>query len=535
MPIYLSSDTIQESYETLTRKIDNTRYSSQLFHFLILKAIGFSPLNYIDLDSQQVKNKIKKTVEKFAGLFLDPKYFKENFSFINPLNMKEWGSNPKESLDKWSSTRFKNNIVGGGTQWAPMYELDDKNRIKEKLNGVKKNFEDKPRVEVLPLAIWLRRFEEFDNKKAASELINDFYNYFQITEYEKNLIFTNNNTIPVKYSENRISSEQIRSWIGNPKNVIDWYEKTKEVDVNYMKNINEKNSDVFTHTEIASSNKNEEYYLALLNKANQMIFMGAPGTSKSYMVGKIANHFDKVLKVQFHPQYSYQEFIGGNTLKNNSIVYKNGVFIDFLNKALNDPEHKYLVDIEEINRANVSQVFGELIQLLDRKECIKLNVNDSNGNMIEKTYYLPENLKILGTMNTTDRTVGRIDFAIKRRFYQIHFNVDYNLLIDKVFIEDNSISISDLLKKINSNLVTTLNDAEMVIGHAIFLKSQASHDGTIVWSKEDFCNLFNYVVVPIVNDYCGNNLNLIQNILGKDLPKQKEDEAFYKAVKEFLE
>src|SRR5690625_7726975 len=121
--------------------------------------------------------------------------------------------------------------------------------------------------------------------------------------------------------------------------------------------------------------------------------------------------------------------------------------------------------MEEINRANVSKVFVEMIQLLDRGERLKLNFNEE-----EMDYYLPDNLKIIGTMNTTDRTVGRIDYAIKRCFYQVYFGPDTGILIDKVKIEGNEFSVADLLTKINQNLFSVLNNKEMVIGHAIFLR-----------------------------------------------------------------
>ena len=108
--------------------------------------------------------------------------------------------------------------------------------------------------------------------------------------------------------------------------------------------------------------------------------------------------------------------------------------------------------------------------------------------------------------------------------------------MDKVLLADNSISVADLLRKINDNLVTSLNNKEMVIGHAMFLNSRVidKKTGKFVWGKEDFCNLFNYLIEPIVEDYCDNNGELIQSILGDKLPNQLNGSDFYSALEEFV-
>src|SRR5690625_449950 len=96
-------------------------------------------------------------------------------------------------------------------------------------------------------------------------------------------------------------------------------------------------------------------------------------------------------RIKFHTKYSYQDFIGGKILENGYLKDKKGELIEFIEEAISGKEHdkEYLLIIEEINRANVSQVFGEMIQLLDRGERLKLTFN-----VEEKDYYLPDHIKI---------------------------------------------------------------------------------------------------------------------------------------------
>ena len=271
----------------------------------------------------------------------------------------------------------------------------------------------------------------------------------------------------------------------------------------------------------------------LIDQVHQIILMGPPGTSKSYIAQEISADYDQTMHLQFHPQYSYQEFIGGKILKKGSLVDHKGNFIQLLDQAMSHPTQKYLLIIDELNRANVSQVFGELIQLLDRDQSITLTFTDKDGKSDPKKYHLPNNLDIIATMNTTDRTVGRLDLALERRFYQVYCGVNYGILTDNVRIQDNLFSIAELLKKINKNLVSVLNNKEMVIGHASFLKGDSDNSGKITWTKTNFYNTFNFLVKPIVNDYCNNDPELINSVLG-NLSKTLAPDTFYDEIRSFL-
>ena len=537
MSYFLDEKTIKQSFD----KLNSIKYGSanELYSFLLLKAAGFGKFDYIDLSKEEVKKKIFDSAKQLSGLFTNPDIMnstKVKYNFIDPFSMQRWGSksdHPSEPLKKWAGSRFKNNIVGGGEQWKYLIMNDEDNTslIKEREQGIDKVIKDSQKIPLDSIAVWFYRFIGFTHQAPKSQLVNSFLDFFNIDKDEQSRLFSSTNSIDLSFSNKMMDPSIVREWIGNPKDTPEWVNDNSSVDIsNETKeplSIGSFNANGIENT----GNKDIGFLRKLLSSANQEILMGAPGTSKSYMAEKLANNFDYVERIQFHPQYTYQEFIGGQVLKNGNLIDQKGIFIEFLEKAMNAPQKSFLFIIDEINRANVSQVFGELIQLLDRGEQINLSFNDQS-----KSYFLPSNLKIIGTMNTTDRTVGRLDFALKRRFYQIHFYPDYNLLMDKVLLADNSISVADLLRKINDNLVTSLNNKEMVIGHAMFLNSRVidKKTGKFVWGKEDFCNLFNYLIEPIVEDYCDNNGELIQSILGDKLPNQLNGSDFYSALEEFV-
>jgi 5-methylcytosine-specific restriction enzyme B len=157
----------------------------------------------------------------------------------------------------------------------------------------------------------------------------------------------------------------------------------------------------------------------LLWERKQIILYGPPGTGKTYLATKLARHLtdDGAVKlVQFHPSYTYEDFFegfrpepgGSGTL---TFTLRAGPFRDFAEVAAANPSTAYILIIDEINRANLAKVFGELYFLLEyRDESISLQYSP------DKEFTLPQNLFLIGTMNTADRSIARIDTAMRRRF-----------------------------------------------------------------------------------------------------------------------
>ncbi|MDD5792529.1 MAG: AAA family ATPase [Erysipelotrichaceae bacterium] len=163
----------------------------------------------------------------------------------------------------------------------------------------------------------------------------------------------------------------------------------------------------------------EELKGLLLNNKN-IILQGAPGVGKTFSAERLAyaimgeKNESRVAKVQFHQNYSYEDFVIGYKPNKDGFELKEGIFLTFCNIAANDPDNQYFFIIDEINRGNLSKIFGELLMLIEKdyrgsKHAIKLAYNG-------KMFSVPENLYIIGMMNTADRSLAIIDYALRRRF-----------------------------------------------------------------------------------------------------------------------
>ena len=220
-----------------------------------------------------------------------------------------------------------------------------------------------------------------------------------------------------------------------------------------------------------------------IERKNQAIIYGPPGTGKTF----IANHIAKYLiggsdgfceLVQFHPTYSYEDFIQGLRPQinlNGQLEYKMipGRFVDFCEKAEGRIGTCVLI-IDEINRSNLSRVFGELMYLLEyRDERIPI----ASGGELR----IPENIKIIGTMNTADRSIALVDHALRRRFAFLSLKPNYNVL--KSFHKNTGFDVgglTDTLRKLNLQIA----DPHYEVGITFFLLEDLVDQLEDVWRME---------------------------------------------------
>ena len=175
---------------------------------------------------------------------------------------------------------------------------------------------------------------------------------------------------------------------------------------------------------VFSNEKRSKEILERLRSKKNLILQGPPGTGKTWLAKRLAfalmNQRDesKVRSLQFHPNLSYEDFVRGlRPAGNGRLDLVDGPFIEMINDAKSDPSAKYVLVIEEINRGQPAQIFGEMLTLL---EADKRNPDSS----LELTYrqpgeigvYIPDNLYLVGTMNIADRSLALVDFAFRRRF-----------------------------------------------------------------------------------------------------------------------
>ena len=537
--MYLSNETILISYNDLVSSIG--KETATLREFLLLKLAGISKTNYID-DSKVFSN--KEYLSKafcLLSLYSHQESIPKKNNFINPLAMNSWkdGHNhPTESLKKWVTSRLKNNIRGGATQWRTILNTGTGINASEQqgaltfklsydyLNILSNYVQNK--INLSALSIWYHRFIEFDSEINIAYLEANFCYIFGITEEEKSVLFYKKN-YSLNFQDHIYDTQSIREkiletpsglqtdLITPANNAIDLGLTAQDMKFPKLSDFPIMNTEIITR---------------VLKDFKQVILSGPPGTSKSYWAKSIAqdDYFQSnFTQIQFHPQFSYQQFVGGYVVEGDLVNYKNGILLNILD-GMGDKPHLLIID--EINRANVTQVFGEILQLLDRGNSLEIK-NESGS----KNYSLPKNLYILATLNSTDRSLSRLDYAFKRRFAEIYVPVNASILNDLCDTTD-FISLATFLEKINSNLVQLTQDKDMVVGHAIFLADHVFDTETnkYKWSYESFIFLFNYKLLPLIYDYCGNDSSTVEQILGEKLSSSITDPITFKsALLDFLE
>lgn len=310
--------------------------------------------------------------------------------------------------------------------------------------------------------------------------------------------------------------KNVRSYVNKYKDFLEYCESLSERELH-------KKAYDFTKDEDKPFIAKDYFFkiVSLLRRKKNVILEGAPGVGKTFLARKLAYQLIGEIKdsniemIQFHQSYSYEDFVQGvRPTENGTFEVRNGVFYDFCQKARKADE-PFVFIIDEMNRGNLSKILGEMMLLLEvDKRSSKYAVKLTYGDVDEK-FYIPDNIYIIGCMNTSDRSLAIVDYALRRRFVFCQILPEFNaaftdFLAEKVGIE-NAQKVVLRVKRANELIsATPFLGKGMEIGHSYFCHPKDTTE--TVNFEQWWTDICEYELFPYIKEICFDNEDLCEEL-----------------------
>jgi len=486
--VYQYKSNTLKNYKNLFRP--DTFSPTIVYEFILNEYVRLYP----ELASIFTANNLKFTVEKLgtAPVVSEPLVeIDEANEETEPLNFWWLNANPKI----WS---ISNHTEGQRQTYTTHNEKGNKRRIYKYFEATKEGdliigYESTPTKQI----------------KAIYEVTKGIHNTANGEEIEFELV--EKLEIPVHWNDlkNNAALQHCEVFINNQGSLF----KLTEEEYDIIREIID-NKNIITEKLLQSSNIKKYKFtddsdkpfiseanflqtVALLKRKKNIILQGPPGVGKTFIARKLAYEIMQEVKdaniemVQFHQSYSYEDFIQGlRPTQKGGFDLRDGIFYSFCQRALAHPDRPFFFIIDEINRGNMSKIFGELMMLIEadkREEKFALKLTYAEDE--EDRFYVPSNLYIIGTMNTADRSLAIVDYALRRRFAFITLQPDYgdnfrSLLSSKGLTAPMVEHICSSVTKVNGKIREDINLGEgFQIGHSYFCTFTTNEDENKWWNE----------------------------------------------------